>query len=313
MRLSAIGATGASMLLMLTPFDAASSQARRAAPVERRATRAVEALPRASISVPGPVYMMTTTTATIHVQNLANAPHRLTITGETLECWLSVPSMSEHEVKPVAGRATFTVPLHFIYPEAHGQTCTIRVKAYNLAAKEGRTISAGTIKVEPAQQHVIEDTWSIVPWTSGTTPTLIVDPGSSGGRGACSGVSAGLSGLVPIGPVEHERDLSFHIRSGLNPSSCVFDSNPPYHRLKAGWAIVDRKWKIEQVRGASDACRVVNYGTGYPEGTNFYVHSQLECGGGPDNDNGVRLTLQRLTLLGPANGSPLDAFISGSH
>jgi hypothetical protein len=118
---------------------------------------------------------------------------------------------------------------------------------------------------------------------------------------------------VPIGPVEHERDLSFHIRSGLNPSSCVFDSNPPYRRLKAGWAIIDRKWKIERTRGANDACLVNNYGATSPEGTYFYVHSQLECAGGPDNDNGVRLTLQRLTLLGPANGSPLDAFISGSN
>ena len=313
MRLTAIGITGASLALMLAPFHAASAQGRRAPPVERRSVRAVEALPRASISVSGPVYMMTTTTATITVQNLGNTPHRLEITGETLACWLSVPSMERHEVTPVAGRATFAVKLHFIYPEAHGQTCTIRVKAYDLAAKQMHTISAGTIKVEPAQEYVIEDTWSIVPWTSGVTPTLIVSPGSSGGRGACSGISAGLAGLVPIGPVDHERDLSFHIRSGLNPSICTFDSNPPYRRLKAGWAIVDRKWKIERVRGTSDACQVVNYSTESPKGTSFYVHSQLECGGGPDNDNGVRLTLQRLTLLGPANGSPLDAFISGSN
>lgn len=312
MRISTVGTIGGCIALTLAPLVPAAAQARRA-PVERGSARAVEALPRASITVAGPIYMMTGTSATIHLRNFEDVPQRVEITGETTPCWLSVPSMTPQEVTPSGGRASVDVMLYFIYPEAQGQTCTIRVKTYNLAARTGRTVSAGTVKVEPAQRYVIDDTWQIVPWTSGTTPTLIVTPGSTAGRGACSGISAGLSGLVPIGPVEHERDLSFHIRSGLNPSSCVFDSNPPYRRLKAGWAIVDRKWKVERARGTKDACNVNNYGTSYPKGTYFYVHSQLECGGGPDNDNGVRLTLQSLTLLGPANGSPLDAFISGSN
>jgi hypothetical protein len=311
MRVSTLGTIGASIALTLAPLVPGAAQARRA-PVERGTTRAVEALPRASISLSGPVYMMTAASATIHLVNFENVPQRVWLTAETTPCWLSAPTMMPQEITPSGGRASFTVELFFIYPEANGQTCTMRVMTFDSAGRARRT-AAGTVKVEPAKRYVIDDTWQIVPWTSGTTPTLIVTPGSTGGRGACSGISAGLSGLVPIGPVEHERDLSFHIRSGLNPSSCVFDSNPPYRRLKRGWAIVDRKWKVERTRGTEDACYVNNYGTGYPKGSSFYVHSQLECGGGPDNDNGVRLTLQSLTLLGPVNGSPLDAFISGSN
>jgi hypothetical protein len=131
-------------------------------------------------------------------------------------------------------------------------------------------------------------------------------------HGSCSGISAGLSGLVPIGVVEHEHDISLHIRSGINRSECVFDSSQPQLRLKPSWAIIDRKWKVDHARGPSDACGVRYHSASEPAGTRFYVHAHVACDGGPDNDNGLRLTLQRITLVGPLNGSPMDAFISGT-
>ena len=274
----------------------------------RQPTRTLTLIPRASVNVAEPVYAMTPVPATVELSSLRNVKSHLILKAETQACWLTPASMKQQEVTPVGGRVSYPITLHFVYPEAHGQTCALHVDVGTLDDRQIRSVPAGSVRVEAGQTYTIEDTWQIMPWVSSITATRINAPDAP-----CTGMSAGLSGIIPIGPVEYEHDISFNLRSGLNAPECTFDSSQPYRTLKKGWAIVDRKWKVERARGESDACNVAYYSNTEPSGTWFYVHSQLRCGGGPDNNNGVRLTLQRLTLLGPPNGSPLDAFISGRY
>lgn len=260
---------------------------------------------RASVSVSEPVYAMTPVAATVQLSNLRNVKSHFILKAESTACWLTPASMKQQEITPTGGRASYSILLHFVYPESHGQTCPLHVDVGTLDDLRIHSVPAGSVHVEDGQTYTIEHTWQIMPWVSSITATRI-----NAADAPCSGMSAGLAGIIPIGAVEYEQDISFNLRSGINQPECTFDSSQPYRTLKKGWAIIGRKWQVTRARGESDACTAA-YSTGMPEGTWFYVHSQMRCGGGPDNNNGVRLTLQRLTLLGPPNSSPLDAFISG--
>ena len=300
---AAIGFLAIGLRAAVRPVNA---QLRPPANATRLPAGSITLVPRASVTVNEPVYAMTPVPATVQLSNLRNVKSHLILKGETTACWLTPASMTQQEITPAGGRASYSIQLHFVYPESHGQTCALHVEVGTLDDRKIRNVSAGSVHVEDGQTYTIENTWQIMPWVSSITATRINAPNAP-----CTGMSAGLAGLIPIGPVEFEQDISFNLRSGINQPECTFDSSQPYRTLKKGWAIVDRKWKVERARGDSDACNVATYSSTMPEGTWFYVHSQLRCGGGPDNNNGIRLTLQRLTLLGPPNSSPLDAFISG--
>ena len=264
--------------------------------------------PRAAITVNEPVYVLTSVPATLVLTNVRNVKSHVKIVHTTVHgCGVSPETMMPQEVTPVGGRATLSVPLRFTSVEGRGRTCAINVGLATPDDPFFRPVPGASVAVAQGQTYTIEHTWDLKPWISEITPTRINAPDAP-----CSGMSAGLSGLIPIGAAEYDHDLSFNLRSGIHQPECTFDSAQPYRRLKRGWAIIDRRWKTVRARGESDACSISNYSVSEPSGGYFYVHSQMRCGGGPDNDNGVRLILERLTLTGPPNGSALDAFISGS-
>jgi hypothetical protein len=300
-----VAALAAGLMMSAT---AAGAQARFPSRTGRLPATSVTLAPRASVRLSQPVYVMSSVPVTVELSNLRNVKTHLILEAETTACWLAPSSMVEQEITPSNGRAAFSVPLFFVYPEAHGQDCAVHVKFATPDDTRFRNIAAGTVHVEAGQTYTIENTWAVVPFVSSITATRINAPDAP-----CTGLSLGLAGAVPIGAVEHEHDLSFTIRSGIHPPECTFDSSQPYKRLAQGWAIIGRSWRVETARGASDACSINNYQTGQPAGTWFYVHSQMRCGGGPDNDNGVRLILQRLTLLGPPGRAPIEAFTSGTN
>ena len=285
----------------------AQAQIRPPARTTRLPVTSVTLAPHAVVRVNEPVYVLSSVPATVELSNLRNVKTHLILEAETTACWLAPSSMAEQQITPVNGRATFSVPLYFIYAEAHGQDCALHVKIATPDDTRFRDVAAGTVHVEAGQTYVIEDTWAVVPFVSTIVATRINAPDAP-----CTGLSLGLAGAIPIGAVEYERDLSFTIRSGINPPECTFESSQPYRQLAKGWAIIGRSWRVEKARGASDACSINNYSTDQPAGSRFYVHSQMHCGGGPDNDNGVRLILQRLTLLGPPGHAPIEAFTSGT-
>ena len=285
-----------------------AAQVRLPPRTSRLPVTSVTLAPRASVSVSEPVYALTSIPATVELSNLRNVKTHLILEAETTACWLAPSSMAEQQITPVNGRATFSVPLYFVYAEAHGQDCALHVKIATPDDTRFRKVAAGTVHVEAGQTYTLEDTWAVVPFVSTIAATRINAPDAP-----CTGLSLGLAGAIPIGAVEYERDLSFNLRSGINPPECTFDSSQPYKQLAKGWAIIGRSWRVEKARGASDACSINNYQSDKPAGSWFYVHSQMRCGGGPDNDNGVRLVLQRLTLLGPPGRAPIDAFRSGTN
>ena len=262
--------------------------------------------PSASVQVQGTVYALTEVPATIYLSNVRNVKSHVRILNTRVAgCALDPDAMMPHEVVPVGGRASFSVPLYFINPEASGRECPLNVALATPDDPTYREIPGAVVSLARSQTYTIEDTWAVVPFVSSIVATRINAPDAP-----CTGLSLGLSGVIPIGAVEYERDLSFTLRSGIHPPECTFDSGDPKKRLAKGWAIVGRSWRTERARGSSDACSINNYQSDQPSGTYFYVHSQMRCGGGPDNDNGIRLILQRLTLIGPPGHGAIDAFTS---
>lgn len=309
MRKTICGTLVAGLVLLSTPTDV-QGQVRRTTPTTVRRSPPTRPAPVASVRATGPIHVMTMVPVTVEARNLTlpDGEHLFRMEGETAECWPGVDATSVSvRATAAGGTVSYPVKLYFGRPEAHGRTCTLLIKAAR-PGEPWRRVASSAVQVERAETYVIENTWQLVPFVSSITATRVNAPNAP-----CTGLSAGLSGAVPIGPVEHDRDLSFHIRSGINQPDCVYASEQPYRQLKRGWVIIDREWRIEHARGGGDACSINNYSSDQPAGTYFYAHVQMRCGGGPDNDNGVRLILRRLTLLGPPNGSPLDAFISGSY
>ncbi len=293
---------------VLTMSAPSAAQLRPLGEAARQPAGALTLIPRASVSLTEPVYAMTPVSATVELSSLRNVKSQLMLKAETQACWLTPASMAQQELTPVGGRASYSIMLHFVYPEAHGQTCALHVDVATLDDHRIRSVPAGSVRVEAGQTYTLEDTWAVVPFVSSIIATRVNAPDAP-----CTGFSLGLAGAIPIGPVEYGHDLSFTMRSGIHPPECTFDSSQPYKRLAKGWAIIGRSWRVENARGASDLCTISNYQTEQPAGTWFYVHSQIRCGGGPDNDNGVRLILQRLTLLGPPGRAPIEAFTSGTN
>ena len=85
-------------------------------------------VPRASVTVNEPVYAMTPVPATVQLSNLRNVKSHLILKGETTACWLTPASMTQQEITPAGGRASYSIQLHFVYPESHGQTCALHVE-----------------------------------------------------------------------------------------------------------------------------------------------------------------------------------------
>ncbi len=299
-----LGVLGAACLLNSGPLTA---QLQLPGNVRPRGTIVLAA--RASVQVQGTVYALTEVPATIYLSNVRNVrSHVRILNTKVAGCALGPDAMMPREITPAGGRASFSVPLYFINPEASGRDCPLNVGLATPDDPVFREIPGAVVAIAPSQTYTIEDTWAIVPFVSSIVATRINAPDAP-----CTGVSLGLSGAIPIGAVEFEHDLSFTLRSGIHPPECTFDSGDPKKHLARGWAIVGRSWRVEKAKGSSDACSINNYQADQPAGTWFYVHSQMRCGGGPDNDNGIRLILQRLTLIGPPGQSAIQAFTSATN
>jgi hypothetical protein len=262
-----------------------------------------------SVSVTEPIYVKTITDVRVRIRNLRDVPYTIQlIVVKPTKCSTRGYASRRVTTTPVGGETTFLADVHFDSLGARGQSCPLALDLTALKWGDS-TVAAGSIHVETGQTYTIENTWDVVPWILPIKPWKD-DQYSSVQLGECNGLSAGLSGLVPIGVVEYEHDLSFHLRSGMYPSVCRYE--PDRSRLVSlnrGWHIVDRKWKIERARGQGDACAVDSNLDEKPSGTVFLIMYTLSCRGGPDNDNGVRLTLQSITLIGPPNRAPLEGFI----
>ena len=305
-RAAATVAIAAACLIM--PLRRLAGQLRPPAGSARRASGTLALTPRASVTVGEPVYILTGVVATISLTNVRNVKSHVRILNTTVdECRVETEPAIARDVTPVGGRGTFVVELYFLDLGGRGRTCELNVGLATPDDPFFRPVRGATVQIAQGQTYTIEHTWDLKPWISEITATRI-----NAHDAPCSGMSAGLSGVIPIGAAEYDHDLSFTLRSGIHQPECTFDSAQPYRRLKRGWAIIDRRWKTIRARGDGDACSLSNYSVSEPSGGHFYVHSQMRCGGGPDNDNGIRLVLEQLTLTGPPNGSPLDAFISGS-
>ena len=263
-------------------------------------------VPAATIRVAETLRVLQTTEADIEVTNLRAVPYSVTV-GSTgpAPCGVgaiqNVNNYSRRNLIPVNGKLKLKWDLYF-YLSAAGKSCPIYVYVTPTGEREYAKLDAGTVQIESTQTYKIENTWNVVTLGVSITGSLI-----DSSQGACGGLSAGLSGIIPIGLVKNGEDLSLHIRSGIYPTQCVFDPSPRFP-LKRGWAVVDRTWKVEHERGDQDSCKVVFLSAGEPSGASFYVHAQMMCGVGPDNNNGVRATLQSVTLVGPLNQTYVQAF-----
>jgi hypothetical protein len=278
---------------------------------QRRPTGAVQLqlLPMVSVSVTEPIYVKTITDVRVHIRNLRDVPHTIQLlVVKPTKCSARGYASRRLTVTPVGGEVTFMADVSFDSLGARGHSCPLAIDLTAMQSAESK-VDAGSVPVEAGQTYTIDNTWDVVPWILPIKPGK-ADQYGSAQQGECNGFSAGLSGVMPIGVVEHDHDLSFQLRSGIYPSTCSYQPDRSrMTRLNQPWYIIGRTWKIERARGASDACKVDSNLAENPAGRAFLIMYTLSCGGGPDNDNGVRLILQSLTLIGPPNRTPLEAFI----
>ena len=268
-------------------------------------------IPTATIKVSGLIHVLHGKEADVEINNLTGVRYSVGLgsTGQAPcgQGWVSGSLQLKYDSMPVNGKLRLKFDLYF-YQDAAGSTCPIHIYIAAMEPGKNRSVTerdtkldAGTVHIESTQTYRMENTWDVVPFGVNIKVSLI---GNS--QGACTGISTGLSGIIPIGVVKNGDDLSLHIRSGIFSTQCMFDLNPPF-QLKDGWAVTERIWKMERERGDRDVCRA-GYSNADPSGASFYVHAQMECAVGPDNNNGIRLTLQSITLVGPPNQTYEQAF-----
>jgi hypothetical protein len=310
MRVYGWGIVAAAIALSGLPLDRMDAQVPRRQ-AQRRPAGAVQLqrVPTVSVSVTEPIYVKTITDVSVHIRNLPDVPHTIQLlVVKPTQCSARGYASRRVTVSPADGKVTFLADVHFDSLGARGQSCPLAITLTAMQPAAPR-VDAGSVPVEAGQTYTIDNTWDVVPWILPIVPGKADLPGSAQ-LGQCTGFSAGLSGIIPIGVVEHDHDLSFHLRSGVYPSACSYE--PMRSRmttLNRAWYIIGRTWKIERARGTGDACKVDSNLDDKPSGGAFLIMYTMSCGGGPDNDNGVRLILQSLTLIGPPNRTPLEAFI----
>ena len=250
--------------------------------------------------------MLQTTVADVEINSLSAVQYTVGL-GSTPQCG---GVQQKYSSIPVDGKLKLKFNLDFRV-EAAGITCSMYVYIVPreisgvVRPQEDTKLYAGTVHIEPAQTYKVEKTWDLVPFGVNINVRLLGDS-----QGSCSGFSAGLSGIIPIGVVKNGDGLSLHIRSGIFSTGCLYDSSPPL-QLKKGWTVTDVNWK-EDREGDLRVCFVGNHSGldrfRHETSTSLNVHAQMECGVGPDNNNGIRLTLQSVTLVGPPNQTYEQAF-----
>jgi hypothetical protein len=272
-----------------------------------------EPAPTATIRMEEPVYVLSQAKGELEVTNLSGTryhPEFRAIPGSTpgadaIRCHMGSDQEPPYYLVPVNGKIKAKFGF-FFYEDSAGKNCTFTLHLHTVSTSGERPIDIYpvTIKVEAGQTYKIENTWDLKQFVSKAGVEKMA-------RGDCEGLSVGSASVlpIPIGEVENNGDISFHVRGGILPAQCMFKSASPKFQLKAKWAIVDGKWKTEFVRGTNDTCGASQPSVlGHGE---FDIQVQLRCAGTgllPDNSNGVRVTLESITLIGPPHEAPLNAF-----
>lgn len=247
------------------------------------------------------------------------------------DCWISSARMTTMPVSGLSGTIRMSIlftPRGIVSELPAGSDPT-----GNLVALSGRScqlelylglvgrIATGKVLTLPAVSSI----------SLATTKELLAFTTPSGKRlratatGNCGGpLSVGSAGTFAVGVLSSGTDVKFHIRNGIFPSDCHFETTPSL-TVKKGWVITEASWNLNTDNDALNHCRLSFGAVHFQLGINSYgadsPHDErtlraLRTSGTcvPDekdplrNNHFLSLGLSKLTLVGPVGRSWRDAF-----